>query len=69
MTTALERPLRREVTIEDRPYTVVIDSEGVRLTEKGRRKGVQLRWRDLVNGDAAIASALNVAASETATVR
>lgn len=29
-----------------------------RLVEKGRRKGVELRWADLVSCDAALAAAL-----------
>lgn len=59
MTTKLDKPIRREITIEDRAYTLTIDPDGLKLVEKGHRKGVQLRWQDLVNGDAALASALN----------
>jgi hypothetical protein len=58
MTTVLEKPLRREVMIEERPYTLTIDIDGLKLVEKGRRKGVELAWRDLANGDAALAAAL-----------
>jgi hypothetical protein len=58
MTTKLDKPIRREVTIEDRAYTLTIDPDGLKLVEKGHRKGQQLRWQDLVNGDAAIAAAL-----------
>jgi hypothetical protein len=58
MTTVLEKPLRREVMIEERPYTLTIDGDGLKLVEKGRRKGVELAWRDLANGDAALAAAL-----------
>lgn len=58
MTTVLDKPLRREVMIEERPYTLTIDIDGLKLVEKGRRKGVELAWRDLANGDAALAAAL-----------
>ena len=58
MTTVLEKPLRREVMIEERPYTLTIDIDGLKLVEKGRRKGVELAWRDLANGDAALTAAL-----------
>jgi hypothetical protein len=37
----------------------------LKLTEKGRRKGQELSWKDLVSGDAALATALN-ASTETA---
>ena len=58
MTTKLDKPLRREVEIDDRLYTLTVDPEGLRLVEKGHRKGQELRWRDLVSGDAALAAAL-----------
>ncbi|MEG3789051.1 hypothetical protein V1318_02835 [Lysobacter sp. CCNWLW3] len=56
--TPLDKPLRRELVIEDRPYTLTIDPQGLKLVEKGRRKGLELRWSELVNGDAALATAL-----------
>lgn len=56
--TPLDKPLRRELVIEDRPYTLTIDPQGLKLAEKGRRKGLELRWSELVNGDAALATAL-----------
>jgi len=58
MTTALDKSLRREIEIEDKAYTLTIDPQGLKLVEKGRRNGVELAWRDLVNGDAALAAAL-----------
>jgi len=58
MTTKLDKPLRREVEIDDRLYTLTVDADGLRLVEKGHRKGQELRWRDLVSGDAALAVAL-----------
>ncbi len=56
--TKLDKPLRRELSIGDRAYTLVVDPTGLKLVEKGRRKGVELKWEDLVNGDAALAAAL-----------
>lgn len=58
MTTKLEGPLRREIDVKGRPYTLTIDADGLRLVPKGRRKGLDLRWTDLVSGDAALAAAL-----------
>ncbi|MFC7302091.1 hypothetical protein [Cognatiluteimonas weifangensis] len=57
MTTALDKPLRREILIEDRAYTLTIDPNGLKLVEKGRRNGVELVWEELLSGDAARASA------------
>ena len=60
MATKLDKPLRREVDIEGRPYMLTISPEGLKLVEKGRRKGGQeLAWKDLVSGQAALATALN----------
>jgi len=56
--TPLDKDLRRLVDIDGKPYTLVITPEGLRLVEKGKRKGIELRWSDLVNGDAALAAAL-----------
>jgi hypothetical protein len=57
--TKLEKPLKREVAIDGHAYVVTIAPEGLKLTLKGHRKGQELAWRDLVGGDAALASALN----------
>lgn len=56
--TPLDKPLRREVQVDGKAYTVLIDPDGLKFTEKGRRKGVALSWRELANGDAALAAAL-----------
>ncbi|WP_434989169.1 hypothetical protein [Xanthomonas melonis] len=56
--TPLNKPLRRELRIGEQAYTLRIDPQGLKLVEKGRRKGVNLRWDELVNGDAAMARAL-----------
>mgnify|MGYP007039474273 CR=1 FL=1 len=56
--TKLDKPLRRELEIGEQAYTLVIDPVGLKLVEKGRRKGTELKWEDLVNGDAALAAAL-----------
>ena len=57
--TKLDKPLKRELAIRNRPYVLTIDAGGFRLTQKGRRKGVEIAWKDLVSGDAAMAAALN----------
>jgi hypothetical protein len=58
MTTPLAGPLKRELDIDGRPYTVTIDPQGLKLVPKGHRKGYALAWSALVNGDAALATAL-----------
>lgn len=69
MATVLDKALRRRVTVGGDDYTVVIDPDGLRLTAKGKRTAqVELRWRDLLSGDTALAVALNASLSpQTAT--
>ena len=56
--TKLDKPLRREVQIGDKAYTLTIAPEGLKLVEKGHRKGVELAWTEVVYGDAGLAAAL-----------
>jgi hypothetical protein len=64
MTTKLDKPLKREIDIDGEPYILTISPEGLLLTVKGRRKGQELKWKDLVSGDAALAVALNATLGE-----
>ena len=65
MATVLDKQLKRQVTVDDVDYTVAIDPEGFRLTGKGKRRPeVELRWRDLLSGEAAMAAALNASLSK-----
>jgi len=63
LTTKLDSPLKREVTIQGEPYTLTISPERLHLARKGRRKGYELAWADLISGDAALATALNASLS------
>lgn len=57
--TKLDKPLKREIDIEGKAYVVTIDPDGLKVVLKGRRKGHELAWKDLVSGEAALAVALN----------
>jgi len=57
--TRLDKPLKRELRLKGAPHVLTIDADGLRLTKKGRRQGIELAWKDLVSGDAAMATALN----------
>jgi hypothetical protein len=59
MATKLDKSLKREIDIEGKPYMLTIDPEGLKLVEKGRRNGRELKWKDIAGGDAALAVALN----------
>ena len=59
LTIKLDHQLKRELSILGRPYTLTLSPQGLSLAPKGRRKGYDLAWVDLVSGDAALAVALN----------
>jgi hypothetical protein len=59
MTTRLDKTLKRELILEGRTFILAVSPEGLKLTLKGKRNGQELRWNDLVSGDAALAAALN----------
>lgn len=58
MATKLEKPLKRELDVGGEPYMLTITPEGLKLVPKGKRKGQELAWKDLVSGEAALAAAL-----------
>lgn len=61
--TRLDKPIRREVDIAGKLYTLTIDPEGLKLAEKGHRNGLVLTWPELTSGDTALAAALQASAS------
>jgi hypothetical protein len=67
MTTRLDGALKRELMIARTAYTLTVSEVGFTLALKGRRKGLDIRWQDLVSGEAALATALN--ASLTANIQ
>ncbi len=67
MTTPLEKTLKRELRIKGRAFILAISPGGLKLTLKGRRKGLELQWDALVSGDAALAVALNASIGEFVT--
>jgi hypothetical protein len=58
MTTRLEKTLKRALTVKGRDYVVAISPDGLKLTPKGKRNGVELGWESLISGEAALAVAL-----------
>lgn len=65
MATKLAKPLKREISIDDQPYIVTLTPEGLKITAKGKRKGQELAWKDLINGEPALANALSESATQS----
>lgn len=59
MATKLDKHLKREIDIEGQPFMLTIGPEGLKIVPKGKRNGVEIAWKAIVSGDAALATALN----------
>jgi hypothetical protein len=57
--TPLDKPLKRTLKIRGGDYVITLTSEALKITQKGHRLGVELKWPDLVSGESALAVALH----------
>jgi hypothetical protein len=64
MTTKLTNAFKRELDVNGEKYTLTVGPDGFKLVLKGKRKGVELNWAQIVNGEAALATALNASLSK-----
>jgi hypothetical protein len=48
MATKLEKAIKRELEVEGKVYTVIMSPEGLKITPKGGRKGIEHSWRMLM---------------------
>ena len=64
MATKLDKTLKREIDVSGNPYMLSISPEGLKLVPKGKRNGLEIAWKDLVSGDAALATALNASVKQ-----
>ena len=48
MATKLDKTIKREIELDGNAYMVTISPEGVKLTQKGFRKGREVSWRELL---------------------
>ena len=64
MTTKLNAPFKRELDLDGEKYTVTLTPEGFKVVQKGKRKGVELTWKSILSGEAALAHALNASVGE-----
>jgi hypothetical protein len=65
MATKLDKPIKRELEHEGMLYTVTISPDGVRVVEKGKRKGRELSWERIISGDAELTEALKISIDAT----
>jgi hypothetical protein len=66
MTAKLDRAIKRELDLDGKLYTVTIAPEGLKVTEKGKRKGQEISWRSIISGDAALSEDLKISLDASA---
>ena len=66
MTTPLEKTLKRALTLTGSEYVLAISPAGLKITEKGKRNGLELGWESLISGEAALAVALQASVGKVA---
>ena len=52
MATKLDKTIKREIELDGQAFMVAIGPDGVKLTQKGFRKGREMSWRQLWSGAA-----------------
>jgi hypothetical protein len=50
--TRLDKTIKRELDLDGQLYTVSVSSQGIRIVPKGRRKGHEISWDELLSGEA-----------------
>ena len=65
MTTKLEKPIKRELEHAGVVYTVTIAPDGIKVVEKGKRKGREVSWASIISGDAELSEALRISIDTT----
>lgn len=60
MAVKLEKSIKRELEMDGKTYTIQIAPEGIKVTEKGKRKGREISWRAIISGDAQLAEDLKI---------
>jgi hypothetical protein len=57
--TPLDKSLKRALKINGRDFVITLTPDALKITQKGHRLGVVLKWADLVSGESALAVALH----------
>ena len=65
MTTKLEKELKREIDVDGKQYTVTISPGGLKIAEKGHRKGHELTWKQILTGESALTGDLAKSVQQT----
>jgi hypothetical protein len=67
MTTKLEKELKREIDVDGKHYTVTISPSGLKIAEKGHRKGHEITWKQVLSSDQELSQNLTKSLGEAPT--
>lgn len=62
--TPLDKTLKRSLSIDGADYVLTLTPESLKLTRKGKRLGIELKWTDITSGEAALAMALQASVGQ-----
>jgi hypothetical protein len=65
MATKLDKSIKRELDLDGQLYTVTIAPDGIKVVEKGKRKGQEIPWRSIISGDASLSESLKISVDAT----
>jgi hypothetical protein len=60
LTTRLDKPIKRELELDGKLYTVSVGPAGVKVVPKGGRKGHEISWEALLSGEVELRRDLNM---------
>jgi hypothetical protein len=67
--TPLDKTLKRSLAINGIDYVLTLTPDSLKLTRKGKRLGMELRWADIASGDSALAIALQASVGRLDSVK
>jgi len=62
--TPLDKTLKRSLSIDGVDYVLTLTPESIKLTRKGKRIGIELKWTDITSGETALALALQASVGQ-----
>ena len=57
MATKLDKTIKREFEFDGVPYMISVGPEGLKITQKGYRKGKEYTWAELIRGGVPVGAA------------
>jgi hypothetical protein len=63
--TPLDKTLKRSLVINGIDYVITLSPLALKVTRKGKRIGIELKWEDITSGESALAAALQASLTQT----